>query len=100
MCIEFVADPANNGLYRYSKRRGVERLPGSYKTSNAMTFDYKLNIYYIMDGCDKIIRAFKLNKKTGKLCKKISFDIFRFNRIESYSKSIQYYFRRTMGCIF
>lgn len=59
-----------NGFYRYTKCNGLERLEGSYKTSNSLTFDYKKNILYHVDGCEPIIRSAKVNKKTGKLCKR------------------------------
>ncbi|XP_055306657.1 regucalcin-like, partial [Sitodiplosis mosellana] len=60
-------DPANQGLYRWQKKSDLERLPGSYVTVNSMGFDYKRGILYVSDGCTHTVRAFKVNKKTGKI---------------------------------
>lgn len=61
--------PADQGLYRWTRKRGVERLPGSYKTTNSLGYDYERNYLYHLDGCTQMLRRFKVNPKTGKVCK-------------------------------
>lgn len=72
-------DQADKGFYRWTNKYGLERLHGSYKTSNSLTFDYKRNILYHMDGCEQIVRSFKVNKKSGKICKLNNNNMFRQN---------------------
>ena len=87
----FSAGPANQSLYRWQKKSGLEKLPGSYKTCNSMSFDYKRNILYSMDGCEQTVTAFKINKKTGKICKWLK-NCTLLNSNQSNSYAIQWYF--------
>lgn len=61
--------PATQRFYRYSRESGLELLPGKYKTTNSLAFDYERNILYHLDGCTQELIAFKVSK-TGSICKK------------------------------
>lgn len=49
-----------------------------------MTYDYHKNIVYHLDGCTQKVRAAKVNKKTGKMCKKNEIRIFQSQDIKSF----------------
>ena len=79
----FSGAKATQGLYSWHKKRGLKKLPGSYVTCNSMTYDNKRNILYVMDGCEQTIRAFKVDKNTGDVCKskQIAHILFQFHSL-------------------
>lgn len=82
--------PAEQGLYHWTRKGGVERLPGSYKTTNSVAYDYKRNCLYHLDGCEQTLRKFKFNPKTGKCCKtNDAITIFSIDNLLFYSCNFQ-----------
>lgn len=64
----FQGSTPTGGFYRYSQETGmVQTLPGLYKTTNSLGFDYRSNTLYRLDGCQQQLLSFKLNPKTGNL---------------------------------
>lgn len=58
------------GLYTYDKRHGVRRIPvPNLKSSGGIAWNAKGDRVYHVSTCDRVVREFRYNIKTGKFCK-------------------------------
>lgn len=74
----YLGSSANQGFYRWSKNGGLQRLPGSYKTTNSLGFDKKRGLLYHLDGCKQSLIRWKVSS-SGTLCKTIECVNFSHN---------------------
>lgn len=58
----------NGSFYRYTKRKGAERIMGNIKASCGLEWNTKTNKFYYIDGCKNILREYDWNPKSGKIC--------------------------------
>lgn len=58
--------PAEQGFYRWTKKHGIETLPGKHQTATSLAYDYTRNTLYLIEGCIQTLWAYKINRKTEK----------------------------------
>lgn len=65
---EFCNTPANKSLYRYTDKRGLERIFTGVYVTTGITFDEKAKKMYHLDGCNLLLTGFDYDPKTGDSC--------------------------------
>lgn len=67
--MEFCSAPPNQSFYRYTNKRGLERLFTGVQATTGIAIDEDAGKLYHIDGCSFVLTAYDYDPKTGDICK-------------------------------
>lgn len=76
LSLQFCAAPANQSLYRYTDKRGVEVLFTGFRATSGLAIDEDRGKLYHVGGCNLLLTEFDYDPKTGDICKFLEHYIF------------------------
>lgn len=67
--LEFCSAPPTQLFYRYTNKRGLERLFTGLRATTGIAIDEDAGKLYHIDGCSFVLTAYDYDPKTGDICK-------------------------------